>query len=155
MEGMMIAGVQITPVMLWIALIIIFLVVEIATVGLTSIWFAGGALAALVVAAVGGAWWLQVVVFFVVAIILIVFTRPVAMKYLKPKTVKTNYEEAIGQKVRITEKVDNIQGTGTVIYKGLEWSAKSAAEDVIFEAEEIAEVVEVQGVKLVLKKIEE
>ena len=38
---------------IWIALIIIFAVVEIITVGLTSIWFAGGAVVALLVDAAG------------------------------------------------------------------------------------------------------
>ena len=32
----------------WLALFVILLIVELLTVGLTSIWFAGGALAALV-----------------------------------------------------------------------------------------------------------
>ena len=77
---------------IWIALIIIFAVVEIITVGLTSIWFAGGALVALLVDAAGlGPVW-QFAVFVVVSVILLVFTRPWALKYMKPRLVKTNYE---------------------------------------------------------------
>ena len=40
-------------VFLWLGLMILFLVVELATVGLTSIWLAGGALIALFVALAG------------------------------------------------------------------------------------------------------
>ena len=42
-----------SPVFIWLAVMVLFLVIEIATVGLTSIWFAGGALAALVCALAG------------------------------------------------------------------------------------------------------
>lgn len=55
---------------IWIALIIIFAVVEIITVGLTSIWFAGGAVVALLVDAAGlGPVW-QFAAFVVVSVIL-------------------------------------------------------------------------------------
>ena len=39
--------------MIWIGLIILFVLVEIATVGLTSIWFAGGALISLILCLCG------------------------------------------------------------------------------------------------------
>ena len=53
----------------WIAVLVVAIVVEIITLGLSSIWFAGGALVALFVAALHGPWWLQVILFFVVSII--------------------------------------------------------------------------------------
>ena len=83
--------------MIWIGLIILFVVVEIATVGLTSIWFAGGALISLILCLCGvGLGW-QIGVFFVVSLILVAFTRPWAVKYLKPHLIRTNYEQAIGE----------------------------------------------------------
>ena len=92
---------------IWIALIIIFAVVEIITVGLTSIWFAGGAVVAVLVDAAGlGPVW-QFAAFVVVAVILLVFTRPWALKYMKPRLVKTNYEAAVDKNVCLTEAVDN------------------------------------------------
>ena len=96
----------------WLALIVIFLIVEIATVGLTSIWLAGGALAALVVELLGlGIVW-QIAAFLIVTFILLYFTRPWAQKYLNAKSVKTNYESLIGQKIKMTEQVDNLSQTG-------------------------------------------
>ena len=103
------------PIIFWIGLIILFLIVEIITVGLTSIWFAGGALAAVIAERAGGPIWLQVVLFFAVSFVLLYFTRPWAMKFVKPKNVKTNYEEVEGKTVRVTRRVDNIAGTGTVV----------------------------------------
>ena len=110
---------------IWIALIIIFAVVEIITVGLTSIWFAGGAVVALLVDAAGlGPVW-QFAAFVVVSVILLVFTRPWALKYMKPRLVKTNYEAAVDKNVCLTEAVDNIRGTGTAVLNGQEWSARA------------------------------
>lgn len=139
----------------WIALIIIFLVVEIVTVGLTSIWFAGGALVSAITAGVGGPIWLQVVLFFVISFVLLYFTRPWAMKFIKPKNIKTNYEEIVGKTVRVIERIDNVAGTGTVIYNGMDWSARANDNKDIFEPDELAIVMSVQGVKLILKKSEE
>lgn len=142
------------PIIFWIGLIILFLIVEIITVGLTSIWFAGGALAAVIAERAGGPIWLQVVLFFAVSFVLLYFTRPWAMKFVKPKNVKTNYEEVEGKTVRVTRRVDNIAGTGTVVYNGMEWSARAAEDGSVFEEGELAEVTEVHGVKLILKKVE-
>ncbi|KAI4451472.1 hypothetical protein C823_006031 [Eubacterium plexicaudatum ASF492] len=52
-----------SPVFIWLALMILFLVVEIITVGLTSIWFAGGALAALLASFIGAGIVIQILIF--------------------------------------------------------------------------------------------
>ena len=136
----------------WIGLLIVFLVVEIVTVGLTSIWFAGGALAAVITYAVGGPLWLQIVLFFAVSFLLLYFTRPWALKFVKPKNVKTNYEELEGKTVRVVEEVDNIKGSGKAVYNGMDWSARSEQDEITFVPEELAEVVRVSGVKPILRK---
>ena len=66
---------------IWLSLMIIFLLIEIATVGLTSIWLAGGALVAFIMNLfdVGLVW--QIGAFFVVSVVLMVFTRPFAKKF--------------------------------------------------------------------------
>lgn len=133
---------------IWIALIIIFAVVEIITVGLTSIWFAGGAVVALILNLLGCNEVVQVVAFLLVSIVLLCFTRPWAMKYVKPRLVRTNYEEAIGQNVCLTEAVDNQKGTGTAVLKGQEWTARAAVDGETFEAGEIVSVKEIHGVTL-------
>lgn len=139
----------------WIVLLAILLIVEFLTVGLTSIWFAGGALAALVVCALGGTVWWQIFAFVVVSALLLYFTRPLALKYLQPRRIKTNYEELEGKTVRIVERVDNIAGTGKAVYNGMEWSARAKIEDCIFEAGDVATVESVSGVKLILCRKEE
>ena len=97
----------------WIGLIILFAAVEIATVGLTSIWFAGGALAALLCYALGLSEIWQFAIFVIVSLVLLIFTRPWALKYLKPHLIKTNYEQALDENVCLTEAVYNFRRTGT------------------------------------------
>lgn len=138
----------------WIALIIILCIIELMTVGLTTIWFAGGALAALVLDLVKAPVWLQIVVFFIVALIMLFFTRPWAIKYLKPRQVKTNYEELIGKQARVTELVDNQTGTGAAVVNGQTWTARAAQDGTQIPVDTITEITDIQGVKLFLKPIE-
>ncbi len=138
---------------IWLALIVVFLIVEIATVGLTSIWLAGGALAALVVELLGlGIVW-QIAAFLIVTFILLYFTRPWAQKYLNAKSVKTNYESLVGQKVKMTERVDNLSQTGTAIVNGQEWTVRSEEDKEVLEPGDCGEVLRVEGVKLIVKKV--
>lgn len=136
---------------IWLALLIIFLVVEFLTVGLTSIWFAGGALIAMLLAAAGvGTIW-QIIVFLAVSALLLVFTRPFAVRFINRNKEKTNYEGIIGKIVRVTGKVDNFNQTGSANVGGQEWTARSEQDTEIIEEGTLAKVIEIRGVTLILK----
>ena len=142
-------------VYVWLGLLILFLVIEIATVGLTTIWMAGGALGALILDLAGLNLWWQIGAFLVVSFTMLVFTRPFVVKYINSHHEKTNYEGIIGKVVRITEKVDNLQQTGTAVVHGLEWTTRAERDDVILDPGDLAKVVNISGVKLIVKKYEE
>ena len=134
--------------LIWLLLIVAFVGIEIATVGLTSIWFAGGALAAFFAQFSGISVFWQVMIFIAASAILMTLVRPWALKYFKPRLVKTNYEAVVGEKVRVTVDIDNIKGTGAAIYKGQEWTARTAEDGKIVAAGEIVTVKEIKGVTL-------
>lgn len=142
-------------VMIWLGLLLVFLVVEIVTVGLTSIWLAGGALAALLLDIAGLNIWWQLGAFLVVSFILLAFTRPFAVRYINSHHEKTNYEGIIGKVVRITETVNNLQDTGTAVVNGLEWTTRTEADGEILQPGDLAKVVNISGVKLIVKRYEE
>ena len=142
-------------VYVWLGLLILFLVIEIATVGLTTIWMAGGALGAVILDLAGLNLWWQIGAFLVVSFTMLVFTRPFVVKYINSHHEKTNYEGIIGKVVRITEKVDNLQQTGTAVVNGLEWTNRAERDDVILDPGDLAKVVNISGVKLIVKKYEE
>ena len=69
---------NISPAMLnliWLGLFILLLVIEIITVGLTTIWFAQGALAALAANVMGADLIIQIIIFLAVSVVLLIFTR--------------------------------------------------------------------------------
>lgn len=136
----------------WLILLIVFIAVELFTVGLTSIWFAAGALVALIIAACGGGFVFQLMAFLAVAFGALFATRPWAKKYINSRTQATNADSVIGTEVKVTERVSNIDQTGTVVAKGQEWTARAENDTMIFEQGELAKVVRIDGVKLILTK---
>ena len=104
----------------WFAAFGVLLLIEILTLGLTTIWFAIGALAAMILAIIGFSLPVQIIGFLVVSVVLLWFTRPVATRYLNSKTTKTNAESLVGKKARVTENINNLKSEGTVIINGLE-----------------------------------
>lgn len=141
--------------MVWLAVMIVLIIIEIVTVGLTTIWFAAGALVAMLVSVLGGGVILQVAVFLAVSFGMLVFTRPFAMKYINSSHIKTNYEGAIGKIVRITQDVDNRNGTGAAVVNGQEWTVRASNDDQKIPAGSLAKVINISGVKLIVEKYEE
>lgn len=135
---------------MWLIVMVVCLVVEISTLGLTSIWFAGGALLALLISLIGGPVWLQALVFFVVSIVLLVFTRPLATKYFNKNRTKTNVESIAGKQAIVTEKIDNLNGTGQIVTEGMEWTARSADASIIEEGN-VVTIEKIEGVKAIVR----
>ena len=142
-------------VLFWLLAMVIFVVCEIATMGLYTIWFAGGSLMSFFAALMGFNVWVQLAVFLIVSAVLLFFTRPVAAKKLGTGRVKTNAESLIGERAKAIEPVDNTAGTGRALVNGQEWMARSSKDEVSFPVNEIAEIVEISGVKIIIKKVEE
>lgn len=140
--------------LIWLGLLILFAIGEAVTVGLTSIWFAAGALAALLCALLGGPLWLQVTLFIVVSALSLLAIRPVAQKYFNSKVEPTNADRVIGTEAMVTEAIDNLQGTGAVRIGGIVWSARSAAEESI-PVGTLVRVLRIEGVKVFVEVVKE
>lgn len=137
---------------IWLAVLVVCVGIEIATMGLTTIWFAGGALVSAILAALNAPLWLQIVAFFVVSLILLYLTRPVAVKYFNKDRVKTNVESLIGRQAIVISEIDNLQGIGQVTVGGQEWSARSVKDDVQLPVGSVVVVRSVSGVKLIVEE---
>lgn len=140
------------PVMFWLILLIVFIAIELPTLGLTTIWFAGGALVAILAAVLNLPLVVQVVLFLVVSLVLLFFTRPVAIKYFNKDRVKTNVESLVGRQAIVVSEIDNLQGIGQVTVGGMEWSARSADDHVKISTGAVASVVAINGVKLIVRE---
>lgn len=140
---------------LWLVLLVVFLVIEIATMGLTTIWFAAGAVVATLLALVHAPFWLQLIAFLLVSMVMLIFTRPVAVKYFNRDRVRTNVESMIGKEAIVVYEVDNLQGLGRVIVGGQEWSARSTQNDIKIPVGAVGIVKAIDGVKLIIEERKE
>ena len=136
---------------IWLALLIVFAITEGVTVALVSIWFMGGALAALIAALCGAELWVQVVLFFAVSILLLLCLRPLSKRLIKQKKVATNADSNIGKEAVVTERIDNLQGSGAVRISGVEWSARSADGSEI-EKGAVVRGLRIEGVKVCVER---
>lgn len=135
----------------WLIALVVFLVIEAATLGLATIWFAGGALVALIAAMCGAGLGIQVASFLVVSLVLLIFTRPFAVRFLSKDTLKTNVDRVIGMEGVVTEEISNLAGTGKVSLGGNIWTARTENEGGTIPVDAVVAVLRVEGVKLIVK----
>jgi membrane protein implicated in regulation of membrane protease activity len=136
----------------WLVLFVVLVVIELCTMGLTTIWFAGGALVGTLAAMVHLQLWQQIVLFLTVSIILLFFTRPIAVKYFNKERTRTNVESYVGRQVIVVSEIDNLQGIGQVTLGGQEWTARTARDGITLPVGTVGIVKAVSGVKLIIEE---
>ena len=138
--------------MFWLIVLVVLVVIELLTMGLTTIWFAGGALIATIAAVLGAPMVVQVILFLVVSGVLIIFTRPLAVKYFNKDRVRTNAESLVGRQAIVISEIDNLQGIGQVNVGGMEWSARTRIDGVRLPVGTVTTVLGINGVKLIVEE---
>lgn len=136
--------------LIWAGIMVAFVVVEIATPQLISIWFALGALGAMIASYFKAALWIQLVVFVAVATVMLFATRPLYRKYLKTKQIPTNADRLVGQTAVVSEAIDNLNAKGAVKISGQEWSARSL-NGARIPLDTKVTVTAIDGAKLIVK----
>jgi len=139
--------------LIWLAVVIAFGIAEAATLGLTSIWFAVGALAAMVSAICHAPWWLQIGVFVVISVAALCLTRKKAQARFNQSREKTNADRILGEKALVLEPIDNQQALGAVKADGKVWTARSISGEPIPRGIEVT-VRAIEGVKLMVEPAE-
>ena len=134
----------------WLIIIVVMAVIEIITLGLTTIWFAGGALAAFAASLMGANLVFQIIIFIVVSVLLLALTRPFAVEFLNKDRTRTNAESLLGMTGIVIQDIDNLKAQGLVSVQGQEWTARSVNEEVILKDTHV-EIEEISGVKLMVK----
>lgn len=137
----------------WLILFVVFAALELVSLGLTCIWFAVGALAACLTSLITENWIIQACVFIIVTVVVLIFLRPIAIKYINNKAEKTNVDSLIGKKAKVIEAIDNINAKGSVSIDGMEWTARSLEGNTISK-DTLVEVVEIRGVKAIVREIQ-
>lgn len=133
----------------WLIAVVIFVIAEAATMGLTSIWFACGALVAMVAALLGVGLWGQLILFVLGSAVLLATTRKWAGK-LKLGKKPTNADRIVGQKAVVIQEIHNQMAQGQIRVGGQIWTARSTDETPIAQGAEV-EVVQISGVKAIVR----
>ena len=139
----------------WLVLLVVLVVIELLTMGLTTVWFAGGALVASIAAIFDAPIALQVILFLLVSALLLFFTRPFAVKYFNKDRVRTNAESLVGRQAIVISEIDNLQGIGQVNVGGMEWSARTRVDGIKLPVGTVTTILAINGVKLVVEERKE
>ena len=136
---------------LWLIIIILLTILEVITINLVSVWFIASGLVSLFISFFIDSFYIQFAVFVCLGLILMLLTRPILVKKITRKNVKTNIDRVIGMEGVVTEEITRFK-IGEVKVDGKRWSAISDTK--ITEGSHI--IVEgIDGVKLVVRKGEE
>ena len=146
---MTILGLHISMTIIWLVLIIAFLTAEILTVGLVSIWFAGGALVAVILSLFEVAPLIQISVFFLVSIGLLVSTRKIFVEKLNTGKENTNVDALIGETGQIILTINPME-IGQVKVGGQVWSALADDQLLTIEEGSYVTIKAIEGVKLIV-----
>lgn len=138
---------------IWLAVIVLAIVAEVFTEQLISIWFVPGAIISLVLDIFDVKFYIQLIVVLVLAAIGIVFAKTILKGLMPGEIARTNIDAIIGERCVVTEKIDNYAGCGQVKIKGQIWSARGIDENDVFESGDVLQVVAIEGVKVICKKI--
>lgn len=138
---------------IWLALIVIFLVIEASTINMVTLWFAIGAIGALLMLL----WHFSLLWQIVVFVVLSALGLGVFLWFFKPrlsrgrKVIPTNADRIIGATGRVTKAIDPHTGSGQIEVLGQSWSALPAENEAIPLDCEVV-VTEIRGVRAVCRR---
>jgi len=136
-----------------VALVIIFALIEVFTLGLTTVWFAIAASIMVFLSFFKIPLSVQILIFLAISAVLLIFTRPVAIKRFKVGREKTNVDSLIGKRVLVTKTISEFE-KGEVKINGLIWAARSEQNTEIVEGTK-CEVLRIEGVQLIVRPLSE
>ena len=136
----------------WLLILAVLIFIEIITLGLSTIWFAVGALIAFIVSLFFDNLILEIALFLLISMALMHFTRPLVLHYFSPRKGKVSYDGVIGKDAVVLITIDNISKTGKVTVNGQEWSARSYEGSIIEEGVPV-KVQGISGAKLMVSKL--
>lgn len=136
---------------IWLAVLVLGIIVEAGTLSLTSIWFAIAGMLCYLLALLGVPFVFQVLSFVVISALLLVFTKPIAQKYLRIGGTKTNADRVVGQVGVVVVAIEPFNNVGQVKVNGQIWSAKTQNQENIDLGKRVR-IISIEGVKLIVEE---
>ena len=141
-------------IFVWLIIAIIAFVIEANTTDLSSIWATAGGVITAIVAIWCHTIWIQITIFLVISVLGILLIRPYIIRYVKRNEIGTNVDALIGKRAICIDDIgpDNI---GSCKIEGKIWSAKAKDDTITINIGQKVEVLAIDGVKLIVKPVEE
>lgn len=136
---------------IWLGILIILTLLELATVNLVTIWYIVSALISLVLSIFIDSFFIQFLVFVILGTILLFTTRDHLMKLIGERKEKTNLDRVVGMEAIVTEEISKNK-PGEVKVDGKKWTAVSSKK---IKVDSIVKVLEIDGVKLKVEEVKE
>ncbi len=138
-------------ILFWALAVIAFVIAEVLTIQLVSIWFAAGALVTLLATYFFNLSWIQQLgVFIIASAIFLVMSLPLIKKRKINRAVATNADLDVGKHATVIEEINCDKGTGRVTLNGVNWSAVPENENEVISEGAIVIVKKVMGAKLLV-----
>lgn len=134
---------------MWIAIGVIALVVDMSTSAFLFVWFTAGAICAIIANALGYSIVIQFTVFIVVSIILVAVCYPIIRKNIKKSVKPTPLREKTyrGRKIVIDEEMEK---NNAVKLDGVLWNIEN--QDMKLKKGDIIEILGMNGTRVLIKK---
>ena len=138
-------------ILFWALAVIAFVIAEVLTIQLVSIWFAAGAFVTLLATYFFELSWIQQLgVFIVASAVFLVMSLPLIRKRKKNRAVATNADLDVGRHATVIEEINCDKGTGRVTLSGVNWSAVPENENEVISEGTVVIVKKVMGAKLLV-----
>jgi membrane protein implicated in regulation of membrane protease activity len=138
---------------IWVGLTVLFAVIEVFTLGLTTVWCAIAALVMVFLSFLPIPLTAQIIIFLVISAALLIFTRPVAVKKFKMGKEKTNVDSLAGMDALVIKDIGEFE-KGEVKLNGQIWTARSETNDEIKTGTKCT-VVRIEGVQAIVRPFSE
>ena len=140
--------------MIWLAIAIILLIVEMLTVNLLTIWFSVSALIMCPISLLNLPIYLQIIIFVVLSIALMIPLKKVYEQKIKPQNIlKDNLtDKLVHQSGIVTMTIDNNKNEGQIIVGDVYWKAISLNNDVI-EKDSKVSILKIENLCAYVQKI--
>ena len=135
--------------MFWFIATIAFIVLELISTALISIWFALSAFIVFIITYFMSNTLIEIIIFCILSIIFLLLTRPIYNKYFKKKIVNTNVYSIIGKEFILKESITK-DSLGKIKIDDQIWNVISNSGDI--KAGEKVIVEDINGTKLVVRK---
>lgn len=138
---------------IWLAIAIIFLIVEMLGPNLISIWFSLAAFIMCPISLLNLPIYLQIIIFIALSVVSMFLLKGVYEKKIKPQHVlKDNLQDKlVSQTGIVTTTIDNSKNEGQIIVGDVYWKATSLNDDII-EKDSKVSIIKIENMRAYVQK---